>query len=195
MFFQKKYHYIFNVAKDYNGDKVIYFKILSLSFVFWENCYNYKTYMENVKEVNFFKDLKKLKIERDENMEGLKRLEQEVVEMNNFSIYNIFNHIKDLPDLQNKFDNEEKTIKGMYRYLYSKAENIKQDKVAMVHDKIVYSWATNYFKLSNKELGIEEKKVMPPSTDEVIKKIESNREKQKSEQERNSQISFFSEVE
>ena len=58
-------------------------------------------------------------------MEGLKRLEQEVMEMNNFNVYTIFSHIKDLPELQDKFDNTEKTIKGMYDYIYEKARTVK----------------------------------------------------------------------
>ena len=103
-------------------------------------------------------------------MDGLQRLEQEVLEMNNFNVYAIFNHIKDLPELQDKFDNKEKTIKVMYEYICNKAYTLKQDNVAMVNDRIVYSWATNYFKLNNADLGIKEKKVMPPSANEIIKK-------------------------
>ena len=94
-------------------------------------------------------------------MEGLKRLEQEVMEMNNFNVYTIFNQIKDLPELQDKFDNKEKTIKGMYEYVYEKARTVKQGNVAMVNDKVVYLWAITYFSKSNEELGLKEKKVMP----------------------------------
>lgn len=94
-------------------------------------------------------------------MEGIKRLEQEVMEMNNFNVYAIFNHIKNLPELQDKFSNKEKTIKGMYDYIYKKAKSVKQGNVAMVNDIIVYSWAANYFKHNNEELGIEEKKETP----------------------------------
>ena len=92
-------------------------------------------------------------------MEGIKRLEQEVMEMNNFNVYAIFNQIKDLPELQDKFDNKEKTIKGMYEYVYEKARTVKQGNVAMVNDRIVCLWAANYFKHSNEELGIKEKKL------------------------------------
>ena len=128
-------------------------------------------------------------------MEGIKRLEQEVMEMNNFNVYTIFNQIKDLPELQDKFDNKEKTIKGMYEYVYEKARTVKQGNVAMVNDRIVCLWAANYFKHSNEELGIKEKKVSPPP----VKKAENEtqqeeKEQKKKEEEQNAQISIFSEV-
>lgn len=125
-------------------------------------------------------------------MEGIKRLEQEVMEMNNFNVYAIFNHIKNLPELQDKFSNKEKTIKGMYDYIYKKAKSVKQGNVAMVNDIIVYSWAANYFKHNNEELGIEEKKETPTKPVENItkpKEIEKPKEEEKV-----AQISMFEEV-
>ena len=131
-------------------------------------------------------------------MDGIQRLEQEVMEINDFNIYTIFNHIKDLQELQDKFDNEEKTIKGMYEYIYDKAKSLKQGNVAMVNDRIVFLWAINYFKLSNEDLGIREKKVIPPSANEVIKKLENSKKQEdsekKDEKNKNAQISMFSEV-
>lgn len=127
-------------------------------------------------------------------MEGIKRLEQEVMEMNNFNVYVIFNNIKNLPELQGKFDNKEKTIKGMYEYVYEKARTVKQGNVAMVNDRIVCLWATNYFKHSNEELGIKEKKVAPPPVKKVENKTHQEEKEQKKEEEQNAQISIFSEV-
>lgn len=124
-------------------------------------------------------------------MEGLKRLEQEVMEMNNFNVYTIFNQIKDLPELQDKFDNKEKTIKGMYEYVYEKARTVKQGNVAMVNDRIVCLWATNYFKHSNEELGIKEKRITPAPT----KSVEDIPKSKEIEQEKKDiQISMFEEV-
>ena len=124
-------------------------------------------------------------------MEGIERLELEVLEMNNFSVSNMFNNIKNKPELQEKFNNKEKTIKGMYEYVYEKARALQQGNVAMVNDQVVYLWATNYFKYTNEELGIKKQNVMPPSADEVIKKEEK---KAKKEDQKSSQISMFEEV-
>lgn len=130
-------------------------------------------------------------------MDGIQRLEQEVMEINDFNIYTIFNHIKDLQELQDKFDNEEKTIKGMYEYICSKAKTLQQNNVAMVNDAVVYSWTTNYFKLSNKELGIKDKNVPPPSVDKIKdmeQTIKLEETEKKNDNENCSQISMFSEV-
>ncbi len=127
-------------------------------------------------------------------MEGIKRLEQEVMEMNNFNVYTIFNHIRNLPELQDKFNNNEKTINGMYEYVYGKARTVKQGNVAMVNDTIVYLWATNYFKHSNEELGIKEKKVTPPPVKKEENKTQQEEKEQKKEEEKVAQISMFEEV-
>ncbi len=133
-------------------------------------------------------------------MEGIERLEKETFEMNNVSVTSVFEYLKTRKDLYEKFNNEEKTMEGMYDYLYNKSRPMKQRNVAMVPDNLVYIWAVNYFCKSNKELGIKEKKtkkVMPPSADETIKEINRKHyEKQKeSEQKKDTdnQISMFKE--
>ena len=126
-------------------------------------------------------------------MEGIERLELEVLEMNNFSVSNMFNNIKNKPELQEKFNNKEKTIKGMYEYVYEKAKELQQNHVAMVSDSVVYMWATNYFRYTNKELGIKkEEKTSKPVN--IIKKKEEKKEKIKEEKTANPQISLFEEV-
>lgn len=126
-------------------------------------------------------------------MEGIERLELEVLEMNNFSVSNMFNNIKNKPELQEKFNNKEKTIKGMYEYVYEKARALQQGNVAMVNDQVVYLWATNYFKYTNEELGIKkEEKTSKPVN--ITKKKEEKKEEIKEEKNENPQISLFGEV-
>lgn len=130
-------------------------------------------------------------------MEGLERLEKETFEMNNVSVTAVFEYLKTRKDLYEKFNNEEKTMEGMYDYLYKKSEPMQQRRVAMVPDNLVYIWAVTYFSKSNEELGIKTKKTTPPSADETIKKInKKNYEKAKeNEQPKNAdnQISMFKE--
>lgn len=131
-------------------------------------------------------------------MEGIERLQNEVLEMNNDSITAIFDYLKTRKELYQKFNNEEKSMKGMYEFIYNKAAKQKKNNVAMIQHNIVYLWAVTYFTKSNKELGIEEKKVMPPSAAEVSKKIEKdakkNKEKEEPKKENENQISMFQEV-
>ena len=64
----------------------------------------------------------------------------------------------------------------------------------MVNDRIVCLWAANYFKHSNEELGIKEKKVSPPPVKKAENETQQDEKEQKKEDEKNAQISIFSEV-
>lgn len=129
-------------------------------------------------------------------MEGLERLETEVLEMNDNSVSVICEYLKTRKDLYEKFNNEEKSIKEMFKFICDKAKNMSKNNVAMVQDNLVYIWAVTYFTKSNEELGIKEKKVMPPSVDEVIKKETKKRAEKEDTQTENkdNQMSIFQEV-
>lgn len=133
-------------------------------------------------------------------MEGLERLEAEVLEMNNNNISAIFEYLKTRNELYESFNNEEKSIKQMYKFIYDKAAKQKIDNVAMISDRMVYLWAVTYFSKSNEELGFkEEPKVMPPSADEVIKNIEKKKSKKEEKapednKQKDNQITLFTEV-
>lgn len=125
-------------------------------------------------------------------MEGKERLEQETIEMNNYNVVLIFNYIKDNDELQEKFDNEEKTIKGMYEFICGKAKTLAQNGVAAVNDKVVYLWAITYFCKSNEELGIKkEEKKIKRATDASKESIS---DKEKGIKESDEQVSIFEEV-
>ena len=124
-------------------------------------------------------------------MEGIKRLEQEALEMNDHNVILIFDYIKNKEELQDKFNNEEKTIKGMYDFIGSKAKNLAIRNVAMVNDRIVYLWAMAYFNKSNEELGINKKNLI---SKKEIKKPEETKEEHKKENKKDDQVSLFEEV-
>ena len=130
-------------------------------------------------------------------MDGIERLRAEVLEMNNYNVSAIFEYLKTKKELYEKFNNEEKSIKQMYKYICDKARKMAKNNVAMVNDKVVYLWAMTYFNKTNRELGIEkeEKKVTkliqankPTETKKEIKKIEEIKKE-------SAQISMFQEVE
>lgn len=131
-------------------------------------------------------------------MKGLERLENEVLEMNNSNISAIFDYLKTRADLYEKFNNEEKSIRQMYEFIYEKARKQKVDNVAMISDRVVYLWAVTYFIKINDELGLKEKRVMPPTPAEVIKENEKKTKKEETKPEEkkleNSQITLFQEV-
>ncbi len=137
-------------------------------------------------------------------MENIERLETEALEMNDSSVSAVFNYLKKRKDLYEKFNNKEKSLKQMWDYICDKARKMSKNNVAVVQDNLVFIWAVNYFYKSNKELGIKEKKnkkVMPPSADEVIEKInkknfeEQPKKENEQKKDENDQISLFKEEE
>lgn len=135
-------------------------------------------------------------------MENIERLETEALEMNDSSVSAVFNYLKKRKDLYEKFNNKEKSLKQMWDYICDKARKMSKNNVAVVQDNLVFIWAVNYFYKSNKELGIKEKKnkkVMPPSADEVIEKInkknfeEQPKKENEQKKDENDQISLFKE--
>lgn len=129
-------------------------------------------------------------------MEGIEKLEVEVAEMNNPSVSAVFEYLKTRTDLYEKFNNEEKSIKQMYKFIYEKAKKQQKNNVAMIIENVVYLWAVSYFSKSNEELGLIEKKIMPPKPTETIKKTEEkvNKEEKVVEEKHNEQINLFQEV-
>lgn len=128
-------------------------------------------------------------------MEGLERLEKEVLEMNNNNILAIFEYLKTRTDLYEKFNNSEKSIKQMYKFICEKAKKQAINNVAMINGKMVYLWAVTYFNKINSELGLNETpKVMPPSAKEVIKNIEKKEKESETKKDNLEQITLFQEV-
>ena len=138
-------------------------------------------------------------------MEGIEKLEKEIIELNNPSITKIFDYLKTRTDLYDKFNNDEKSLKQMYEFIYEKARKHEEDHVAMIEDQVVYMWAITYFMRSNEELNLNEKKSTPPTAEEKIKKINKKHAeeeekkkkeevKKKEEEEKGQQLDLFQEV-
>lgn len=124
-------------------------------------------------------------------MEGIERLEAEVLEMNNKNISAIFEYLKTREDLYDSFNNTEKTIHQMYKFIYERARGLKQDDVAMVSDKLAYLWAVTYF---NTSIGLSDN--TSHSTKASQKNTETKKEEKKHEEKKkdNDQITLFQEV-
>lgn len=127
-------------------------------------------------------------------MEGIERLEKEVLEMNDYNVSEIFNYLKTRLDLQDKFNNNEKNIKEMYKYICEQARKKAVNNVAMIDDRVVYLWAVTYFIKSNEELGLKKENVKPKKED-TTKKVEDKQDVEKKEEKKeDNQISMFQEV-
>lgn len=124
-------------------------------------------------------------------MEGIEKLEKEVLEMDDYNVTQIFNYLKTRIDLQDKFNNSEKSTKEMYEYVCDNARKRMKNYVAMVQDNLVYLWAVKYFLKSNEELGIEKQEITEIKTNEASEtKVETINKKEVKKKEQ-TQISLF----
>lgn len=82
----------------------------------------------------------------------------------NTPIIKIINYLLKQPDMDEKYLNEEKSIKQMYQYIIKKAGDYKVDNTAVVDDETVYGWAIDYFNISNEELGLDIKETIQCKT-------------------------------
>lgn len=108
-------------------------------------------------------------------MEGIERLQAEILELNDYNISTIFNYLKIRPELAEKFNNSEKSLKQMYSYICNMARKQSKNNVAMINDRVVYLWAINYFNKSNDELGLNKPKSNASITKETKKENEKNK--------------------
>ena len=125
-------------------------------------------------------------------MEGIERLEKQLQEMDDDNVTAIFEYLKTRTDLDEFYKKEEKTMKGMYDYVCSKARKKMKNNVAMVADNVVYLWAVTYFTKSNEELGIQKKKETKTTTKKDTK--EETKVSEEPSESNDNQISMFEEV-
>ena len=128
-------------------------------------------------------------------MEGIERIKVLASEIKDKPLLKIIEYLLTRTDMNDKYLNEEKTLKQMVEFIKSNAEKQAQNGIAMIEDEIVYSWAIHYFDETNEQLGINlnSKKVTKNETDEkeeTATKIESQK-KQKKEWVAEGQLSLF----
>lgn len=88
-------------------------------------------------------------------MNGIKRIEKMAEGQKDKGLIKIVSYLILQTDMDQKFLNEEKDLKEMAEYIKGLARKEAINGVAIIEDKIVYSWAKEYFMKSNKELGIK----------------------------------------
>ena len=128
-------------------------------------------------------------------MEGIERIKVLASEIKDKPLLKIIEYLLTRTDMNDKYLNEEKTLKQMVEFIKNNAKKNAQNGIAMIEDEIVYSWAIHYFDETNEQLGINlnSKKITKNETDEkeeTATKIESQK-KQKKEWVAEGQLSLF----
>jgi len=134
-------------------------------------------------------------------MDGINRLAKMLEGQKDKYLNIIVNYLMLQTEMNEAFLNEEKNLKDMATYIRDLAKKQATNNVAVIEDSVVFQWAKDYFKKTNKELGIKKSEIKPiqSKNKENIKEDDEfgsifddeNDNNQKENQEEIEQISLF----
>lgn len=130
-------------------------------------------------------------------MEGLERIKVLSSEIEDKALLKIIEHLLSREDMNEKYLNEEKSIKQMVSYIKSEAYKQAKDNMAFIEDEVVFGWAIHYWDESNEKLGLvkkeEPKKVEPqePKEDKSDSKEEIIENKKETKWQPEGQLTIF----
>lgn len=87
-------------------------------------------------------------------MDGIERIKQLAVDIKDEALLEIINYLISREDMNEKYLNEEKSLKQMVSFIRNKAKELAKDNMAMVKDDVVFGWAIHYFDETNEQLGL-----------------------------------------
>ena len=87
-------------------------------------------------------------------MDGIERIKQLAADIKDEALLEIINYLISRKDMNEKYLNEEKSLKQMVNFIRSEAQKLAKDNMAMVKDDIVFGWAIHYFDETNEQLGL-----------------------------------------
>ena len=106
-------------------------------------------------------------------MEGIERIKQLAADIKDEALLEIINYLISREDMNEKYLNEEKSLKQMVNFIRNEAQKLAKDNMAMVKDDVVFGWAIHYFDETNEQLGLigtktSSKKVIEPKKESYV---------------------------
>lgn len=101
-------------------------------------------------------------------MTGKERIKTLAADVKDKALLQIIDYLLSRDDMDEKYLNESKSLKGMIDYIRSEAQKLASNNMAVVKDEIVYGWAIHYFDEDNKDLGIKESSIDNEDNEEII---------------------------
>lgn len=112
-------------------------------------------------------------------MDGIERIKVLASEIKNKATLKVIEHLLSREDMNEKYLNEEKSLKQMISYIRGEAKKQAENGCAMLEDEEVYGLAIHYWDESNKDLKLanDEKKNISNENEskEKIPKQEKNK--------------------
>ncbi len=113
-------------------------------------------------------------------MEGIERIKVLASEVKDEAVLEIVKYLISRTDMNDKYLNEEKSLKQMIDFILKEAKKKSENNMAMIKDDVVFGWAIHYWDEDNKDLdlsssdnvkNIEKKeKVVQEKTNKIVKK-------------------------
>lgn len=97
-------------------------------------------------------------------MLGIERIKVLGSEVKDKALLKVIEYLVSREDMNEKYLNEEKSLKQMVEYIKSEAKKQAVNGMAMIEDEEVYGWAIHYFDETNEKLGlkVETKNIVKP---------------------------------
>lgn len=100
-------------------------------------------------------------------MEGIERLKVLSADVKDEALLAIVNYLISRKDMNEKYLNEEKSLKQMIDFITEQARKKASNNRAIIKDEIVYGWAIHYWDEPNEKLNLEKVEKKENKTNEV----------------------------
>ena len=130
-------------------------------------------------------------------MNGFDRLKEQIKDQEDRALKRTVDYLLTRKDMEQKYVNEEKTVKGMCKFIREKGLKHYRNGWNYVEDEVVFSWAVMYFMFPNSFLKIKStekkdtnQKVVQKNTKNNVISLEE-RKKKVDEEKKVTQLSLF----
>ena len=113
-------------------------------------------------------------------MNGIERIRVLSSEIKDKALLKIIEYLLSRDDMNEKYLNEDKSLKQMVEFIKSLAQKEAKNGMAMIEDEVVYGWAIHYWDESNESLKLEKAKIEKETEKEEPEKIVKKPTKKKS---------------
>ena len=97
-------------------------------------------------------------------MTGFDRLREQIKDQENAALKQVVEYLLSREDMEQKYLNEEKSIKQMCSFIRGKSNAHSKDGWNFITNEVVFAWAIMYFSLPNTFLKINQPKVTKKTT-------------------------------
>lgn len=113
-------------------------------------------------------------------MNGIERIRVLSSEIKDNALLKIIEYLLSREDMNEKYLNEDKSLKQMVDFIKTLAQKEAKNGMAMIEDEVVYGWAIHYWDESNESLKLEKAKIEKETEKEEPEKIVKKPTKKKS---------------